>query len=91
MLTHFILSIHLGPCLDQHPACDLVATLGCGVERGELVLRENGRGKHDLGGARGVASGRGGADEDSDWGKHELGMDDLWNCQDKGAAHLNQI
>ena len=42
--THITLSIHLGPCLDQHPACGLVATQGSAMERGPLVLLEGGRG-----------------------------------------------
>ena len=37
--THFILSIHLDPCLDQKPACGLVAIPGSAMERGPLVLR----------------------------------------------------
>ena len=36
MPTHVILCIHLGPCLDQHPACDLVAMLGSQMEGGAL-------------------------------------------------------
>jgi len=42
MPTHEIHSIQLGPCLDQHPACGLLAMHGSKVERGELVLREIG-------------------------------------------------
>jgi len=49
--THVILSIHLGPCFDQHPACGLAAILGSEMERGVLVLR--GRGGALGGGERG--------------------------------------
>jgi len=53
MPTHFILSIHLGPCLDQHPACGLVASRGSPVERGPLVLwRRRGEGGFLEGGER---------------------------------------
>jgi len=38
MPTHFIQSIHLGPCLDQYPACGLVALPGSEMERGALGL-----------------------------------------------------
>ena len=48
MPTHFILSIHLGPCLEQHPACDLVATRGSEMERGVLALRYGGWGWYVL-------------------------------------------
>jgi len=40
MKTYTIQSIHLGPCLDQHTACGLVAIPGSEMERGDLVLRE---------------------------------------------------
>jgi len=36
MTTYITQSIHLGPCLDQHPACGLVAILGSVMERGGL-------------------------------------------------------
>ena len=39
MPTHTILSIHLGPCLDQHTACGLMTTRGGEMEWGGLVLR----------------------------------------------------
>jgi len=29
--------------------------------------------------------------EESDWGSHGLGMDDLRNCQGRGAAHANRL
>ena len=90
MPTHSILSIHLGPCLDQHPACGLVATPGSDMERGGLPLRGGEGG--DLGGGERDGGGcRGGIDEESDWGSHGLGMDDLQNCQDTGAAHANRL
>jgi len=40
--TYTTHSIHLGPCLDQHTACDLAAILGSEVERGALELRGQG-------------------------------------------------
>ena len=40
VITHVIYSISLGPCLDQHPACGLVAIRGSEMERGGLVLRQ---------------------------------------------------
>ena len=49
MPTHAILSIHLGPCFDQHAACGLVAIRGSEMERGPLVL-QGGRGGGALGG-----------------------------------------
>ena len=89
MQTHFIQSIHLGPCLNQHPACGLVAKPGSEMERGGLVLRGGGG---DLGeGERGDRGCRGGIDEESDWGSNGLGMDDLRNCQGRGAAHANRL
>ena len=42
-------------------------------------------------GERGLAGCRGGKDEESDWGSHGLGMDDLRNCQGRGAAHANRL
>ena len=46
--THTILYIHIGPCLDQHPACGIMAPPGSDMERGALELR---------GGALGVKRG----------------------------------
>jgi len=51
MPTHTILSIHLGPCLDQHTACGLAAIPGSAMERGVEALRVGGVA---LGGKRGV-------------------------------------
>ena len=46
----------------------------------------------DLGGGeRGDGGCRGGIDEESDRGSHGLGMDDLRNCQGRGAAHANRL
>jgi len=45
--THTILYIHIGPRLDQHPACGLVATFGSSVERRELGLQGRGCGVID--------------------------------------------
>ena len=42
MPTHIIQSIHLGPCLDQHPACGLMAPEGSKIERGALELQGGG-------------------------------------------------
>ena len=36
-------------------------------------------------------NGRDDVDEESDWGSHELGVDDLLNRQDKGAVHANRL
>jgi len=56
MPTHLILSIHLGPCLDQHPAYGLVAILGSVMERVVLGLQ---LGEDALEVERGVAWKRG--------------------------------
>jgi len=87
--THFILSIHLGPCLDQHPACGLVAIVGSDMERGPLVLGLRTWVLWE--GERGVAGERGGIYEESDLGSYGLGMDGLRNCQGRGAAHANRF
>ena len=34
---------------------------------------------------------QGNVDEESDWGSHGLRMDDLRNCQGRGAAHANRL
>jgi len=34
MPTHCSVSIHFGPCLDQHQTCGLVAIQGSAMERG---------------------------------------------------------
>ena len=90
MPTHAIQSIHIGPCLDQHPACGLLATPGSEMERGGLALWE-GEGGDLGGGERGDGGCRGGIDEESDWGSHGLRMVDLRNCQGSGAAHSNSL
>jgi len=52
---------------------------------------KGGRGDALGGEERGDGGCRGGIDEESDWGSHGLGMDDLQNCQDTGAAHANRL
>ena len=91
MPTHFILSIHLGTCLDQHPACGLVAIPGSEMERGALELRAGGGRGGALGGESSVKEGRGGIYEESDRCSHRLGMEDLQNCHGRGAAHANRL
>ena len=53
-VTHFILRIHLGTCLDQHPACGLVAIPGSEMERGVLALRREERVVCDMAAERGM-------------------------------------
>jgi len=86
--THSSLNIHLGPCLDQHPARGVVAMRGSYMERGAPVLR---------GCVGGLWTGRGGwwkqgnVGEESDWGSHGLPMDNLRICDGMGAAHANRL
>ena len=51
-----------------------------------------GRGEGCFGRGERVCLGwRAGMNEESDWGSHGLGMDDLQNCQGRGAAHANRL
>ena len=58
------------------------------MERGPLVLRGEGVA---LGVQKGVVWRVEGRYEESVWDSHGLGMDDLQNCQDTGAAHANRL
>jgi len=42
MTTHSIQSIHLGPCLDQHPACSRLARIGSVMENRVFGLLDGG-------------------------------------------------
>ena len=85
-----MLSIHLGPCLDQYPACGSVALLGSPLERGGLDLRKGG-GYDAFGGVSGVVKERSEVDSESDWASHGLGMDNLRNHQSMGVSHANRL
>ena len=66
-----------------------MAIVGSDMERGPLVLGLQTWVLWE--GETGVAGERGGIDEESDWGSHGLGVDDLRNCQGRGAAHANRL
>ena len=90
MPTHFIISIHLGPCLDQHPACGLVAIPGSVMERGVARLRGEGQ-DNALRKERGVANATAKVGKQSDRGNNGQGMDALRYCHGKGTAHVNRF
>jgi len=80
--THPFYSIHIGPCLDQHPARSHKAIFGSEMERRVLVLRGwvgdvlDERNKHILQRGGGKGGEMGGS------GNHRLRMVAQWNSQE---------